>query len=215
MSRERSEMENMARQLFRDHKRVLDLVTEPRPGSGFALAVQRLFGESPAQGKLARIGNRGFLYSGLAHNLVSFLPEEWREEFDKAEGPWRGCENWWSGYPFIAFVEWRGDGGTDGYLKLNMEVGPISNHKVRKDVITTIKAAALAARLERIQFQAGAADKGRLYSRFLRKNSAAVNNIHDTDEMERKLVKLIADFRPEFELVASVISQYLRQNDLS
>jgi len=74
--------------------------------------------------------------------------------------------------------------------------------------------AASAKGLERIQFPAGASDKGRLYSRFLRKNSIAVNDIGDTGEIETKFVQLIADFGPEFELVASVIPEFLRLGEL-
>jgi hypothetical protein len=151
------------------------------------------------------------MYSGLEKSLVSFLPARWREELDKTKGTWPGCEKWWAGYPLITWVEIRpGDDDAKGYLKLNAEVGPISNHKIRKGIVEAIKAAASAQGLKRVQFQAAASDKGQLYSRFLRKNSIAVNDINGTDEMERKLVELIADFEPEFELVASIIPQFLR-----
>ncbi|NTG51612.1 hypothetical protein G6M04_29870 [Agrobacterium rhizogenes] len=216
MSKERSEMESLARQLYRDHKKVLDLITERDPGSAFGLAVQRLFGGTPQRGKLVRIGNRKFMYSGLEKNLVSFLPARWHEELDKTKGTWPGCEKWWAGYPLITWVEIRpGDDGAKGDLKLNAEVGPISNHKVRKSIIEAIKAVASAQGLKRIQFQAGASDKAQLYSRFLRKNSIAVDDINGADEMERKIVGLIADFEPEFELVAGVIPQLLRVDGAS
>ena len=62
--------------------------------------------------------------------------------------------------------------------------------------------------MERIQFQTGASDEGRLYSRFFRKNSIVVNDVHDTDELERKLKQLISNFTPEFELVTKVIRNF-------
>ncbi|WP_323999994.1 hypothetical protein [Rhizobium mulingense] len=213
MNKGRSEAQNLARQFYRDQKKVLDLIRGHSPGSGFEFAVHRLFGDKPERGKTVRIGNREFIYSSLAKNLVSFLPAGWHEELDKTKGARLGCENWWAGYPLIAWVEIRaGDDGTTGHLKLNAEVGPISNHKVRKGIIEAIKVAASAKGLERIQFPTGASDKGRLYSRFLRKNSIAVNDIRSTDEMERRFAELIADFEPEFELVASVIPQFLSFN---
>ncbi|WP_150130006.1 hypothetical protein [Sinorhizobium sp. RAC02] len=204
-------MENLARQLYRDHKQVLDLLTERNSGSGFGRAVQRLFGDNPPRGKLVRIGNGTFIHSGLEKSLVSFLPAQWHEELYKTKDAWPGCDNWWAGYAFIAWVEIRArDDGTTGFLKLNAEVGPISNPDVRKGIIEAIKLAALAKELERIHFPAGTADEGRLYSRFLRKNSVAVNDIHNTAEVESKFVQLVADFAPEFELVASVIPHFLR-----
>jgi hypothetical protein len=103
-----------------------------------------------------------------------------------------------------------GDADADGYLKLNAEIGPIANQKARKGIITAIKLASSARTLGRIRFQAGASDEGRLYSRFLRKNSVGLTDCYNTGEIERNLVKLVADFEPEFELVASIIPQFLR-----
>lgn len=211
MSKGRSETENLARQLYRDQKYLLNIIREPRPGSGFEPAVHRLFGDKPVRGEKVRIGNSEFKYSSHEKNFVSFLPARWHEELDKSEGAWCGCENWWAGYPLIAWVEIRAsDDGTTGHLQLNAEVGPVSNRKVRRGIIETIKVAASAKGLERIQFPVGASDKGRLYSRFLHKNSITVNDIRDTNAMERKIAELIVDFEPEFELVASVIPQFLR-----
>ncbi|WP_312361281.1 hypothetical protein [Agrobacterium sp.] len=209
MSKGRFETENLARQLYRDQKKVLDLIREHSPGSGFEPAVCRLFGDKPERGKTIKIGNSEFKYSSLAKNLVSFLPARWHEELDKTMDAWSGCENWWAGYPLIAWVEIRAsDDGTAAHLKLHAEVGPISNHKVRKGIIEAIKVAASAQGLERIQFPVEASDKGRLYSRFLRENSTAVSDIRNADEIEKKFVELIIGFEPEFELVASVIPQF-------
>lgn len=186
MSKERSQMENLARQLYRDHKKVLDFIIEHGSASDFALAVHRLFGENPQRGEIANIGGRDFIYFGLSKSLVSFLPVRWREELDGTKGTWSGCENYWAGYPFISWVEIRaGNDGAKGHLKLTAEIGPLSNHEIRKGIIEALKTAAAQNGLTRIQFQNGAAEEGRLYSRFLRKNMTVVNDIHDTDEIEQ------------------------------
>src|SRR5690606_19234673 len=120
----------------------------------------------------------------------------WQEELDKTA--WLGCENWWAGYPLIAWVEIQiSDDGTGGHLRLHAEVGPVSDHKIRKGIIEAIKAAASVKGLKRVQFPAGASRKGCLYSRFLRENSVVVNNIGNPDEIERKFLEIIADFEPE------------------
>lgn len=211
MSKGRSELENLARELYRDQKTALGLVKALRVGSGFEPAADRLFGVSPQRGKAVRIGNRDFKYSSRTKNLVSFLPARWHDELHKAEGAWSGCENWWAGYPLIVWVEMRAsDDGTSGDLRLTAEVGPVSNHKLRKGIIDAIRMAASAKSLERIQFPAGATDKGRLYSRFFRDNSITVSDIRSTDEIERKLVQLIGGFEPEIELVASAVPLFPR-----
>jgi hypothetical protein len=212
MSKGRSETHDLARQLFRDQKKVLDLIKRDRP-LGFATAVFRLFGDKPERGKTVRIGKHEFKYSSHEKSLVSFLPARWREELDKTKGAWSGCENWWAGYPLIAWIEIRAsDDGTTAHLKLHAEVGPISDHKVRKGIIEAIRLAASANGLERIQFPVGASDKGRLYSRFLGENSIVVSDIRNADEIEKKFVELIAGFEPEFELVSSVIPKFTSTN---
>ncbi|WP_439624006.1 hypothetical protein [Shinella sp.] len=204
-------MENSIRQLYRDQKKILDLIRQDSPGSGFESAVRRLFGDKCKGGKTIRIGNREFKYSKLAKNLLSFLPARWHEELDKAKHAWPGCENWWAGYPLIAMVEMRvNDDGIAGFLKLNAEVGPISDHKVRKGIIEAIQTAATEEGLERIQFPTGASDKGRLYSRFLRENSIALSDIRDVNDVEKKFTELVTGFEPEFELVASVVPLLVR-----
>ncbi|NEJ11082.1 hypothetical protein GR238_37940, partial [Rhizobium leguminosarum] len=70
MSKKRSEMENLARQLYRDHKRVLDFIIEHGSGSDFALAVHRLFGENPHRGEITNIAGHNFVYSSLSKSVV-------------------------------------------------------------------------------------------------------------------------------------------------
>lgn len=199
-------MENPIRRLYRDQKKTLDLIRHAGPASGFEPTVRRLFGDNPSHGKTVRIGNREFKYAGNAKNLVSFLPARWAAELEARVGAWLGCENWWAGYPLIVFMEMRvGDDGAAGLLRLNAEVGPVSDHEMRKGIIEVIRSAAAAKGVERIQFQVGALDERRLYSRFLRGNSIALNDTRDVNELERKFVELVASFEPEFELVASVV----------
>lgn len=211
MSKERSEMENLARQLYRDHKKALDFIVEHGSGSDFSLAVHRVFGENPKRGDIVTIGGYEMAYFDRSKSIVSFLPVRWREVLDRSKLEWSGCENWWAGYPLITWVEMRpSEDGAKGHLKLTAEVGPISNHRIRKGIIDAIKAAASEKQLGRIQFQTGASDEGRLYSRFLRKNTDSVNDINDTDELEKSLRELIEKFQPEFDLVAHAIQQFLQ-----
>lgn len=214
MSKERSEMEDLARQLYRRHKNVLDFIVEHGSGSDFALAARRLFGENPRRGEVSRIDGVDFVYFALSKRLVSFFPLAWREELDIIGDAWAGCDDWWAGYPFIAWIEMQpGNDGTKGKLKLVMELGPISDHLAWKSVIEALTSEAVVKGLSRVQFQTGASDEGRRFSRFLKKTSLAVNDIHDTDEIERKLRQLISDFAREFELVTTVIPRLARVSE--
>ncbi|MFS2154422.1 hypothetical protein [Rhizobium sp. Rhizsp42] len=204
-------MEKLARRFYRDHRKVLGLVTERSPGWGFPEAVRRVFGAEPRPGKAVRIGNRNFIYSSQSDNLVSFLPARWRDAVDGAKGRFPGCEKWWAGYPFITWVEVRANNdGTSGYLKLNAEVGPISDHDARARLIEAVTLAASAGDWQRIRFETKSADASRLYSRFLRMNSLVLDDIRDPDETEQKLIRLVTDFEPEIEMVGTALLQHLR-----
>jgi hypothetical protein len=206
MSKERTEMENIARQLYREHKKVLDFIVEHGAGSDFALAVRRVFGENPARGDIIKIGRRDFVYSGLAKRFVGFLPASWREELDKLRETWPGCEKWWLNYPLMTWIEMaEAADGKSGSLKLVAEVGPVSDHQFRKSMIEAITIAAEKHRHARIQFQSGAADNGRSFARFLRQNNVNIGDIHNVDEIENKLLQILNGFEDEFAIIDSII----------
>ena len=212
MSKERSGTESLAREFFRNQKKVLDLIRARSDVSGFQPAVHRLFGDKPDRRKTIKVGSRLLFFSSLAANRVSFLPARWQEELDKIQAGWPGCENWWAGYPLITWIETRASDNGTTELKLNAEVGPVSDYKLRNDIIGSIRSAAAAQGLERIRFPAGSTDQGRLYSRFFVKNSVTLNDVRKTDQVERKIVHILNEFGSEFDLVASVLRQFLTMN---
>lgn len=201
-------MKKTTQQIYRDSKKLLGLFNERAPDGGFDGALRRLFGDQPKQMARTSIGGDDFLYAGSSKDLIALLPSSWKEAFDQTEQKWPGCEKWWAGYPLIAIIEIKsGDDGMKGHLKLNAEVGPISVHEIRQAAIGAIKAAATEEKLDRIHFQSDATEKGRLYSRFLRKNTLAVGDIRRADDIESKLKTLVGEFKPEFELITSVLRQ--------
>ncbi|QVQ36533.1 PD-(D/E)XK nuclease family protein [Pseudochrobactrum algeriensis] len=210
MSKERTEMENLARKLYRDHKKVLDFIIEYGAGSDFQLAVHRVLGDNVKRGDLVKVDNAQLMYWGLAKNFVSFLPSNWFDALDRTNRVWPGCENWWAGSPVIVWVEvWSVDDSARGHLKLVAEVGPISDYQLRLSFIEALKSAAHDANMDRIYFQSNATEEGRLYSKFLRENTIAVFDVHDTNEMEKKFRQLLMEFEPEIKLIADIIPQLL------
>lgn len=210
MSEESVEAEKLALQYYKDQARVLKSFEERGRRSGFEVVIQRLVGDNPKRGRTFRIGNCNFNYSSHTSRLISFLPSKWQLEFKKSAAKWRGCENWWAGYPLIVWVEIRvGDDGYSGDLTLNAEVGPVAPPEARRGIIDVIKAAASMRGTERVRFAIGASEERQLYSRFLRKNSIAVLRIQDAEHVESKFAELISDFEPEFGLIMSVIPQLM------
>lgn len=207
MSAERTEMEKLARKLYRDHRKVLDFVIEHGASSDFAIAVHNLFGEDPEWMDPVRIDDYGYVFGGLANNMVSFLPKSWHTALCEDTLSWPGCEGWWSGFPVIAWLQvWSANQGTKGQIRLYAEVGPLTNHEFRKSLIEKIK----ALPSNRIRFQSGAADEGKQYSKFLKDNTVEIKDIQDADEITLAIKQILRKFKPEFDAIASILSEFTR-----
>lgn len=201
-------MKKHTRQLYLDSKKLLGLLAKANANTGFDSAIRSVFGSELMPNQQIGIGDRHFFYAGSAKNLVAFLPVQWQVELDKVGIVWKGCERWWAGYPLIVLAEMRvSEDGISGYLRLNAEVGPASAREFRKGMIEAIKTAAVVSNLDRIQFQPDAAETGRLYSRFLRRNVIPLTDITNAGEIQAQLKMLVSDFEPELELVATVLAK--------
>lgn len=209
MSSEQEEMEKLARQLYRDHRRVLDFVVEHGKSTDFIVACEAVFGEEPDYPNVIEVGKQRFVFSDADSNTVSFLPKSWFDAFGEDEFFWHGCENWWAGFPIIMWVQLTGAGDCgEGQLRLYAEVGPLSDHGFRRDLIEAIKEVAGKEALSRIGFQRGAADEGKKYSKFFKKNLFAVDDVHDHDQIANAIKKALKSFQPEIEAVAAVLPDF-------
>ena len=90
-----------------------------------------------------------------------------------------------------------------------MEVGPLSSHEFRRELIQQLQSEAQARRVKRVKFQKGATDKDKKYSRFLTDNKFLVRDMQDAEEIEEAMRKLMERCKPEFDLVAQVLSHFL------
>lgn len=90
MSSERMEIEGLARQLYRSHRKVLDFIMEYGATTDFVLAVESAFGENLDYGDDFVIDDRTFMFSGHNNYQVSFLPRRWVENLG-TDLKWEGC----------------------------------------------------------------------------------------------------------------------------
>lgn len=211
MSAQRSEMEKVAQALYRQHKKVIDFIVEHGAGSAFALAARDVFGDNPQQlGPPQQIGGSKLRFVGLGNNWLSLLPDEWYALLDGGERRWPGCEKWFAGFPVAMRMDVRpSDDGVKGQLRLLVEVGPLDPPTARAELIEQIKKVAAADNRLRIAFQAGAAGPDRRYSKFLKQNSLQILDVHDTDEIGKKIKDLIEEFAPEFAAVATALQTFV------
>lgn len=213
-SKERTEMENLARQLYRDHKKVLDFILEHGAGSDFALAAHRLFGNNPEHGQTFDVKGRSYVYTGLNDRHFSFIPVSWHDALGKFGRSWKGCENWWAGLPLICWIEIdKHNNKNGGYLKLTAEVGSLHDYEFRKALIENIAALNRDNQLN-IAFSKGATVEGAKFSRFFRSNTVNVDDIQNSEEIFVKIEALLNKFRAEFDAVASVLPEFLERGEV-
>jgi hypothetical protein len=209
MSEKKTEMEELARQLYRSHKKVLDFVIEHGAGSAFALAARNLFGENPEHLEIVQVDGRKYAFGGLNNEMVSFLPQAWFVAFEGTKRSWPGCEEWWSGLPLISWLQLViGNDGVKGSLRLYAEVGPLSNHEFRKSLVEDIKSLGAHKGLN-ISFRSDATVEGTKYSKFLKGNTVDVKDVHDVDEISDAMEQLLSRFESVFAEVSGILPKYV------
>lgn len=212
MSETQVEMEKLARQLYRDHRRALDFIVEHGKSTDFSFACEAVFGEDLEDWDVIKVGKRDFVFNHSDAHSFSFLPKAWYDALGGDEYWWHGCENWWAGFPVITWVQLTSDAnGASGQVRLYAEVGPLSDHDFRRELISEIADVAKMQSLSTIGFQRGAADEGKKYSKFFKKNSFSVDDVHDHDKIANAIKKALKSFDAEFDAVAKVLPQFVAQ----
>lgn len=212
MNAEQNKMESLARELYKEHKRVLDFVIEHGASTDFALAARTLIGGDPDEDKEVKIRKREFYFSFLSNNLLSFIPVDWYWAIvgeDEKQDHWEGCQDWWMGYPIICWLELRPSkkDSSKGQLWLYAEVGPLKKHEIRKHLIEIIDKRGKAFQLK-TGFQSTAKEEGKRYSKFFKKNSIAVSDFYDSEVIGKAIKDLLLKFDEEFRQVAKALDGF-------
>lgn len=208
-SEKHNEMKELAKQLYREHYKTLNFITEHGANSEFALAAHTLFGEDSKNLQEVVIDDRSYVFSGLSNNVVSFLPKCWHDAFEQNKYTWEGCENWWAGFPLIVWLELQNKEGQEGKLCLYAEVGCLTNYEARKDLISRIKKVG-EEHSKKIAFQSGADSEGRKYSKFLKDNFSNIEDVNNVDEILEAMKGLLGEFLHEFEKISEAIKDYTK-----
>lgn len=211
VSVEGSETEKLARQLYRENKKVLDFIMEHGAGSDFSIAVEDVVGEGLDYLDKIEIDGQKFRFNHVDQKSVSFMPEGWYQAFKQDKLSWKGCENWWAEYPLITWLQiWPGSDGASGLIGLYAEVGPLSEYEFRRDLIRAIQEAGEKLPKNRIKFQRTAADEGKRSSKFLKENFLEIKDVQDSEEISAAIKKLLKRFQPEIEAVGEVLPQFVK-----
>jgi hypothetical protein len=207
-SKVHDEMQTLARQLYRSHKRVLDFVMEHGAITEFELAAESVF-HKLEYGETAEVEGQRLMFNHRSNEQVSFLPLEWTSALGGEDVHWQGCDNWWAGYPLICWLQlFEVSEAGAGEMRLIAEVGPIENHEFRQGLISRIKVAAEQDGLTSVRFQKGAADAGKRYSKFLKENRVGIQDIQNAEEIDAAMRTLIRKFKPVFSSIEKVLPEF-------
>ena len=211
MSETEREMEKLARELYRDHKRVLDYVIEQGKTTEFGFACETFLGDVPPEyPQEFRLGNQTLVFNGVDNAAISFLPKRWFDAFGGDTHWWHGVENWWAGFPLITWLRLTPHtDGKKGQITLYAEVGPLSDHAFRTNLIEAIANTRKQDPTLKIGFQAGATKEGKQYSKFQKKVSAVVSDIHDHESIALAMTQAIGRFSEEIDAVAKILPQFI------
>lgn len=208
MNSEQNDVIKLARELYREHRRALEFITQTGSVTDFGSACESLFGDPSSYPSEVDIGECKFKVFNATSNRISLLPTSWISELEKKDGgkEWWGCQEWWAGYPLILWLELRKDEGKDsgkdsGKVTLFAEVGPVVPHEKRNQLIAKIN----TAPSKRIGFQKNAVSEGAKYSRFFKSNNAVVSDVTDPEQIKNAMKKLLMDFGVEINAVTEAL----------
>ena len=161
MSEDYIEIQKVARTLYKANKKVLDFIWEHASSTDFLLARDTAFGNELDSWQEAAIGTQNYIHLWSSGNRFSFLPWSWYTALGEDELNWSGCENWWSGYPLICWMELAQKSSGGSTLRLFAEVGPLEPHRIRASIINAIEDACEGSKL--VAFQQRSKEEGKKY----------------------------------------------------
>lgn len=211
MSEEQDEMAQLARALYRQHRKVLDFIWEHGSSTNFSLARDEVFGEKWGDGEVVKAGKHSYVSLWSSGEQFSFLPLSWYNALGEDRYSWPGCENWWNGFPVNCWIGiFQGDKGSEGSVRLFAEVGPLSDVGGRKGLVEAIQDAATKAGITDVRFQRTAANEGKKYSKFLKDSTIDIKDVQDIEEISRAIQALLKKFQPCFDAVAPVFNEFTK-----
>lgn len=214
MNEDQKEMEALAKQLYRSHKKVLDFIMDHGASTEFTLAAESTFGSDLKYGDEFKFEGARYMFSGNNDRQFSFLPVIWRDPLggEDKKALWEGCETWWARYPLICWFQLiDGGDGVRGTLRLFTELGPYSNSEHRKWLVESIQNAAKQQGLSTIQFRTDATKPTARYSKYFKGNVVSINDVSDAEEIAAGMKKLLKKFTPSFDVVSTVLPEFVER----
>lgn len=210
MDEVKNDMVTLARQLYRDHKKVLDFVLEHGAGNDFSFACEALFGVDRSAFDEVEIGGDSYIYNTTSTRSVRFLPKSWYDAFGGKKYVWHGCETWWAKLPIICWISLSQRDEKNGpQLRLYASVGPLVEHNFRNALIKSIEDAASSNGFKNISFQKSATIEGKKFSKFINKYNHKIADVNDSEEIAAGIEIMLKKFQPTIDALAKPMCQFI------
>ncbi len=200
MNDEAEDMEKLALELYREHRKVIDYIVENGSRTDFVFAVEDLIGADTESYEEFSIKKNKFVFFEKWSEGFSFLPLSWYEGFGKLNYEFDlKVDEYWEDLPLICWVQLR-QHEVGGKLWMYAEVGPLKNHHDRTSLIKGIS----RVKSNKIGFTSTATEERRKYSRFFKMNNVMIEDVNDSEILADAMKGLFKDFSKEFNAVGNL-----------
>ncbi len=196
MNDEQDEMEQLALELYREHRKAIDFIVEYGTRTDFGFAIENLVGDTTKYCDEFSVGQRKFTFFGKWNDYFSFLPSSWYKGFGSGDYDFSLTKAWWEDLPLICWMKLETT-EKGGILRLYAEVGPLKNHEIRTSLIEKIG----SIKSKKIGFSAKAINEKSKYSRFFKQNVRKIEDVNDSEKMSEMMASLLQDFESEIKAI--------------
>ncbi len=208
MNQRQQDMEDLARQLYRDHKKIIDFIIQHGSASDFMIAAESLFGENRNKFDLLDTNSPLFRFLTAGNDTISLLPDDWYQALGGDASRWPELASYWGNFPVASWFQlWRSGEGSAGQIAYYAEVGPLADHIYRRSLITEIEKASEEHKRSNIRFMKNAKDPSKKYSKFLKNNTLNINDVQDAEEIAEAMKRLLRKFERDIQVVAEALSK--------
>lgn len=192
-TKHQQEMELLAKQLYKDHRRIIDFIVEHGSQTALDLAIAEFGPEDHIEkGQQLRICSSDLIIEKLGKRYVSLIPKSWATKLggsgyanpERDTYIWSGCENWRLAYPIGIWMEIQENNKKNGYTVYSAaEVGPLADSEQRKRLVRSLHEALETSKAKRSGtrkwFRSNAEKEGAKFSRFF----IAKERINEADDV--------------------------------
>lgn len=215
------EMEQLAKQLYKEHRRVIDFIVEHGSQTALDLALAEFSSEDElVHGTLLSVGETELVVQRLGKRYVSVIPKAWAESLGgfghaDAESPgylWAGCENWRLPFPVGIWLEVKENSNKGNYtVYVAAEVGPLANSELRRALVQHLRASLQASGISRTGrkkwFGSAAESDTAKYSRFFI-DSTSISEADDVPAIKLAIERSWEEVQPLVRPVNEALSEF-------